>query len=156
MRLTFPALGIAALAALTIPAWTVPAGAQEPAAASRPGGAAMPTVELTVTLADGKPTCAPAELRLPADTNVELYVVSHANQPVTLTIPGQFEQGHVLHADGDLIHVMSEKGYLVKQNGKGTLRLKTMKAGQYSYACTSTQNQKAPFTGTLTLAPAAG
>ena len=121
----------------------------------QPAPDAMPPVELTISLKDGKPVCAPAELKLPADTNVALNIVSSADAPVTITAPGQFENGLVLHADGDLVHVASEKGYTVKQNGKGTLRLRTMKAGQEEYACTSTRNADAPFKGKLVLSPAA-
>jgi len=120
-----------------------------------PASDAMPPVELTISMKDGKPVCAPAEISLPADTNVALHIVSSANAPVTITAPGQFENGLVLHADGDLIHVASEKGYTVKQNGKGTLRLRTMKAGQEEYACTSTRNADAPFKGKLVLTPPA-
>ena len=121
-----------------------------------PASDAMPPVELTVTLENGKPVCAPAELRLPADTNVELHIVSTANAPVTITAEGQFENAKVLHADGDLVHVMSEKGYTVKQNGKGVLRLRTMKAGETAYGCTSTRNADAPFVGKLILTAPAG
>jgi hypothetical protein len=120
-----------------------------------PASDAMPPVELTISMKDGKPVCAPAEISLPADTNVALHIVSSANAPVTITAPGQFENGLVLHADGDLVHVASEKGYTVKQNGKGTLRLRTMKAGQEEYACTSTRNADAPFKGKLVLTPPA-
>ena len=120
-----------------------------------PASDAMPPVELTISLKDGKPVCEPAELRLPADTNIALNIVSSANVPVIITAPGQFENGLVLHADGDLVHVASEKGYTVKQNGKGTLRLRTMKAGQEEYACTSTRNADAPFKGKLVLTPPA-
>lgn len=117
---------------------------------------AMPPIELTITMDGDKPVCAPAELKLPANTNVELHIVSRAAEPVTVTAPGQFENANVLHADGDLVHVASEKGYLVKQNGKGVLRIRTMKEGQETYACTSNRNQKAPFEGKLVLAAPAG
>ncbi|MEE7504193.1 anaerobic typically selenocysteine-containing protein [Methylobacterium sp. C33D] len=120
-----------------------------------PATDAMPPVELTISMKDGKPVCDPAELKLPADTNVALNIVSSADAPVTITAPGQFENGLVLHADGDLVHVASEKGYTVKQNGRGTLRLRTMKAGQEDYACTSTRNADAPFKGRLVLSPPA-
>jgi hypothetical protein len=120
-----------------------------------PASDAMPPVELTISLKDGKPVCDPAELRLPANTNVALKIVSSADVPVTITAPGQFENGLVLHADGDLVHVASEKGYTVKQNGQGTLRLRTMKAGQEEYACTSTRKLDAPFKGKLVLSQAA-
>jgi len=120
-----------------------------------PASDAMAPVELTISMKDGKPVCAPAEISLPADTNVSLHIVSRANASVTITAPGQFENGLLLHADGDLIHVASEKGYTVKQNGKGTLRLRTMKAGQEEYACTSTRNAGAPFKGKLVLTPPA-
>ncbi|MGU3359089.1 anaerobic typically selenocysteine-containing protein [Methylobacterium sp. M6A4_1b] len=117
---------------------------------------AMPPVELTITMDGDKPVCAPAELKLPANTNVEIHVVSRAAEPITITAPGQFENANVLHADGDLVHVASEKGYLVKQNGKGVLRIRTLKAGEETYACTSNRNQKAPFEGKLVLTPPAG
>lgn len=116
----------------------------------------MPPVELTITMDGDKPICAPSELKLPANTNVELHIVSQAADPVTVTAPGQFENAHVLHADGDLVHVASEKGYLVKQHGKGVLRIRTLQPGQETYACTSNRNQKAPFEGKLVLTPPAG
>lgn len=112
--------------------------------------------ELTITMDGDKPVCAPAELKLPANTNVELHIVSTANVPVTITAPGQFEKGHVLHADGSLVHVSSEKGYLVKANGQGVLKIRTMQEGMETYACTTTSNQKAPFEGKLVLTSPAG
>ncbi len=115
-----------------------------------PASDATPPIELSITLQDGKPVCAPAELLVPANTNIALNVVSQANADVTLTIPGQFSNGLVEHADGDLVHVASEKGYLVKRNGKGVLKLRTEGPGQVKYACTATNNQSQPFTGTYT------
>lgn len=120
-----------------------------------PASDVTPPVELSVSLKDGKPVCDPADLRLPANTNIVLHIVSSADVPVILTAPGQFENGLIEHADGDLVHVESEKGYTIKQNGQGTLRLRTMKAGQHEYACTSIRNESAPFKGKLVLvAPA--
>lgn len=121
----------------------------------KPASGVVPPVEMTITLADGKPACAPATLRLPADTDVALNIVSKAGVPVTFTAPGQFVDGHVLHADGDLVHVASEKGYLVKANGRGTLRLRTLAAGDHSYACTANDKRDAPFVGKLVLVPPA-
>lgn len=132
-----------ALALTLVPTIALAQGKPLPA----PSSDVTPPIELTIDLKDGKPVCAPAELLVPANTNVALSVVSHANADVTLTIPGQFSNGLVLHADGDLVHVESEKGYLVKRNGKGTLKLRTEGAGTVEYACTSTTNQKSPFTG---------
>lgn len=120
-----------------------------------PASDVTPPVELSVSMKDGKPVCDPAELRLPAETNVVLHIKSSADAPVVVTAPGQFENGLIQHADGDLIHVESEKGYTIKQNGQGTLRLRTMKAGEETYACTSTRNQSAPFEGKLILIPPA-
>lgn len=145
----------AALAAPVLLAATLAFAEEKPSPPSKTGDA-VPPVELTVELDGDKPRCSPAELRLPAQTNVELKVVNRADRPVTLTAPGQFENRNVLHADGDLVHVMSNEGYLVKQGGKGTLKLKTLAAGEYPYACTSVQNQDAPFRGKLILAPSAG
>lgn len=115
----------------------------------------MPPIELTITMDGDKPVCAPAELLVPANTNIALNIVSNADRDVTITIPGQFSNGLVLHSDGDVVHVMSEQGYLVKRNGKGTLRLRTEQAGREEYACTSTTNQKAPFKGTYVRKPPA-
>lgn len=121
-----------------------------------PASAAMPPIELSVEMRDGKPVCGPADLRLPADTNVALSIVSRADQPVTITLPDQFENGRVLHADGDLVHVASEKGYTVKQNGRGTLRLRTVAAGERTYACTGANSRSTPFEGKAVFAPPAG
>ncbi len=112
-----------------------------------PSSPSMPPIELTITLDNGKPVCAPAELLVPANTDIALHIVSKADRPITLTMPGQFANGLVLHADGDLVHVASEDGYLVKQNGQGTLRVRSMAAGQEEYACTSTANRAEPFKG---------
>ena len=145
-------LGLGALAASTCAGGAFAQSKPLPPASSD----AMPPVELTITMDGDKPICAPAELKLPANTNVELRIVSQAAEPVTITAPGQFENANVLHADGDLIHVASEKGYLVKQHGKGILRIRTLKPGQETYACTSNRNQKAPFEGKLVLTSPAG
>ena len=113
-----------------------------------PASYATPPIAFTITLDGDKPVCDPAELLVPANTNITLDVVNKANRDITITMPGQFANGLVLHADGDLVHVASEDGYLVKRNGKGTLKLRSKEAGQEEYACTSTNNQKAPFKGT--------
>ena len=113
-----------------------------------PSNEAMTPANLTITMEDGKPVCAPAELRLPAGANVELRIESTATKPVVLTMEGgQFENSQVLHHSGDLGHVMSEKGFTVKQNGKAMIRLRTVAAGEYAYACTSTGNMSEPFRG---------
>ncbi len=121
-----------------------------------PASDAMPPVELRVEMQDGHPVCQPAELRLPADTNVALNVVSRADQPVTITMPGQFENGRVLHADGDLVHVASEKGYTVKREGRGQLRLRTVAAGEKTFACTGANSRSNPFEGKVILTPPSG
>ncbi|WP_336487406.1 cupredoxin domain-containing protein [Methylobacterium nigriterrae] len=150
-----PACTRGALAALFVLSGGLALAEEKPSPQPKAGDA-MPPVELTIDLEGGKPRCSPAELRLPAETNVALRVVNRADRPVTLTAPGQFENRNVLHADGDLVHVMSNEGYLVKQGGTGTLKLRTLAAGQYPYACTGVQDRVAPFKGTLILAPSAG
>ncbi|MCJ2067266.1 cupredoxin domain-containing protein [Methylobacterium sp. J-030] len=144
--------GAASLAALLLVGSTY----AESKSLEAPASDAMPPVELIISMKDGKPVCDPAEILLPANTNVALHIVSSADAPITITAPGQFENGLVLHADGDLIHAASEKGYTIKQKGQGTLRLRTMKPGQEEYACTSNRNANDPFKGKLTLTQPAG
>lgn len=121
-----------------------------------PASASMPSVDLTISDKDGKAVCAPAELRLPADTNVTINISSHAKSPVIITSPNQFKNDQVLHHDGDLAHVASGDGYTVKQNGKGVLRLRTLKAGEQDYGCASINDQKDVFRGRLILTPPSG
>ena len=121
-----------------------------------PASDAMPPVELQIGLKDGKAICEPADLRLPADTNIELHLTSSADRPVTITMAGQFENARVLHADGDVGHVASEKGYTIKPNGKATIRLRSLPPGETPFACTSTANQSEPFTGKATFTKPAG
>lgn len=113
----------------------------------------VPPVEILMTVEDGGARCAPAELRLPAKSDVELSIVNNSTSQITLTAPRIFENKNVLHHDGDLIHVASNDGYLVKANGKGTLKVRTIADGQYPYGCTSVTNKSKPFEGKLTLAP---
>ncbi|KAB7783295.1 anaerobic typically selenocysteine-containing protein [Methylorubrum populi] len=150
-RLRIPAALLAAVG-LALPAAARAEGKPLPPPASD----VMPPVELTVEMRDGHPVCQPAELRLPADTNVALNVVSRADQPVTITMPGQFENGRVLHADGDLVHVASEKGYTVKREGRGQLRLRTVAAGEKTFACTGANSRSNPFEGKVILTPPSG
>lgn len=116
----------------------------------------MPPTLLSIVMKDGKPVCEPAELALPADTNVELQVKSSANQTVTLTMQDQFENGHVLHAEGDQGHAASEKGYTIKPNGNATIKIRTLSAGERPFACTGTANQSDPFRGKVVLSAPAG
>lgn len=131
-----------------------PALAEEKPTGAPRNGDVLPPVALTVEEADGAIRCAPAELRLPAGSNVELTITNTTKNQVTLTAPRQFENKNVLHHDGDLVHVASNDGYLIKQNGKGVLRIRTLDEGQYPYGCTSVSKQGAPFRGTLTLSKA--
>ncbi len=116
-----------------------------------PATTPVPQVEFRITKQDGKVVCAPAELRLPADANVTINIVSQSDSPVILTSPNQFKNDRVLHHDGDLTHIASEDGFTVKQNGKGVLKLRTLAAGEQEYGCASVNNQKEPFRGRLVL-----
>lgn len=153
-RLRIPAVLLAAVTGLALPAAAQAQGQGKPL--PPPASDAMPSIELTVEMRDGHPVCLPMELRLPADTNVALNVVSRADQPVTITMPGQFENGRVLHADGDLVHVASEKGYTVKREGRGQLRLRTVSAGEKTFACTGANSRSNPSEGKVILTPPAG
>jgi hypothetical protein len=130
------------------------------AAALLLGGAASaaetaPSVDLTMTVQNGAAACAPAELRLPAETEVNIRVQNHSTSQIVLTAPQIFENKNVIHHDGDVVHVASNEGYTVKQNGKGEIRVRTIAAGQYPFGCTSVNDKSQPFKGTLTLTPAA-
>ncbi|MBP1183108.1 hypothetical protein [Methylobacterium sp. PvR107] len=72
-----------------------------------------------------------------------------------LTAPQIYETKNVLYHDGDVVHVASNEGYTVKQNGKGEIRARTNAAGQYPFGCTSLNDTSKPFRGTLTLTRAA-
>lgn len=133
---------------------TDPVGAAENMPSRERTDKAMVPVELTMDVENGAARCEPADLRLPADSDVALRIVNRSKHQFTLTAPRIFENKNVLHHDGDLAHVASDDGYTVKANGKGDLRVRTIAAGQYPFACTSVQNQSEPFRGTLTLAPA--
>jgi len=121
-----------------------------------PASDGQPVMELTIEKKDSKIVCSPAELRLPANTNAELRVINKADQPVTLTMDGQFENGLVQHVDGDQGHSASEKGYTIKLNGKATLKFRTMAAGEHPYGCTGVNSQSDPFVGKYILVPPAG
>lgn len=144
----FPARLAAAAALLAV---ALPGGARAANDLPPPKTDAMPPVEVTITAENGAPRCAPAELRLPAQTNVDLHVTNQSNLQVSLTAPQIFQNKNVLHHDGDVVHVASNDAYLVKANGKGEIRLRTIAPGEYTYGCTATSKQDQPFTGKLTL-----
>lgn len=145
--MTFPAR--TAAAALLLAALT--GGARAANDLPPPKTDAMPPVEVTITAENGVPVCAPAELRLPAQTNVDLQITNQSNEQVSLTAPQIFQNKNVLHHDGDVVHVASNDAYLVKANGKGAIRLRTIAPGEYKYGCTATTKQDKPFEGKLTL-----
>ena len=120
-----------------------------------PASSATPPTEITIGMDGTKAVCSPSEIALPAETNVTLNITSHATSPVIITMADQFENGRVLHSDGDIVHNASEKGYTIKQNGKGVLKLRTLPAGEHAYGCASINNQKEPFTGKVVLSPPA-
>ncbi|MBX9934167.1 MAG: cupredoxin domain-containing protein [Methylobacterium sp.] len=111
----------------------------------------MPPISIVAEEVDGRLQCSPAELRLPAETNVQFEIVNKTKEQVTLTAPDMFKNRNVLHHDGDLVHVASNDGYLIKQGGNGVLRVRTLAEGQYPYGCTAVSRQREPFRGTLTL-----
>ncbi len=118
-----------------------------------PKSASMPSVELKITKPDGKAVCSPTELRLAANSNVTINIISQSDSPVMLTSLNQFKNDQILHHDGDLAHAASGDGYTVKQNGKGVLKLRTLAAGEQEYGCASINNQKEVFRGKLILSP---
>lgn len=144
-------LGIGLLAALLVAGPAFAQGKPLPP----PASSATPPTEITVSMDGTKAVCSPSEIALPAETNVTLNITSHATSPVIITMADQFENGRVLHSDGDIVHNASEKGYTIKQNGKGVLKLRTLAAGEHAYGCASINNQKKPFTGKVVLSPPA-
>ena len=114
----------------------------------------MPAVDLIMTADKGAAICAPAELRLPANADVSIRVQNRSSTQIVLTAPEMFENKNVLHHDGDVVHVASNEGYTVKQNGKGEIRIRTIAPGQYPFGCTSVNAKSQPFRGTLVLTPA--
>lgn len=123
---------------------------------TQPESTSTPPVELKITKQDGKAVCSPAELRLLANSNVTINIISQSDSPVMLTSPNQLKNDQVLHHDGDLAHAASGDGYTVKQNGKGVLKLRTLAAGEQEYGCVSINNQKEIFRGKLILSPPSG
>jgi hypothetical protein len=115
------------------------------------GGDVMPPVELAISGKAGSISCAPQELRLPAESNVAMSVSNQSDSQVTITAPQIFENKNVLHHQGDVVHVASNNGYLVKANGKGEIQFRTIAAGQYAYECTGVNDRSEPFKGALTL-----
>ena len=146
-----PTIGIGATTALILTASTF----AQAKSLGQPASDVMPPIEITVSMDGTKAVCSPSEIALPADTNVSLTITSHASTPVIITMAEQFENGLVLHSDGDIAHNASEKGYTIKQNGKGMLKLRTMAAGEHAYGCASINNQREPFTGKVVLSPPA-
>ena len=120
---------------------------------AREAHAVAPPVALTMSVENGAAKCDPAELQLPANSDVELQISNQSKDQITLTAPRIFENKNVLHHDGDLVHVASNDGYLVKANGKGVLKVRMIAEGKYPFGCTSVNKQSKPFEGTLTLAP---
>ena len=49
-----------------------------------PKSASMPSVELKITKQDGKAVCSPTELRLAANSNVTINIISQSDSPVML------------------------------------------------------------------------
>ncbi|AWN46297.1 hypothetical protein DK419_08205 [Methylobacterium terrae] len=145
--MTFPARTAAAALLLT----ALTGGARAANDLPPPKTDAMPPVEVTITAENGVPRCAPAELRLPAQTNVDLHVTNQSNEQISLTAPQIFQNKNVLHHDGDVVHVASNDAYLIKANGKGEIRLRTIAPGEYKYGCTAVSKQDKPFEGKLTL-----
>ncbi|MFE1601963.1 cupredoxin domain-containing protein [Methylobacterium sp. ID0610] len=148
--LTSPRRLAAAVALLAAgAAWPVLAANDLPP--PKAGGDAMPPVQVTITAQNGAATCEPAELRLPANSDVALQVSNQSDERVTITAPQIFQNKNVLHHDGDVVHVASNDAYLVKARGTGEIRIRTIAPGQYTYGCTGVTAQSKPFEGKLTL-----
>ena len=146
-------IGVAASVVLATSVWCIDLQAAENMASRPSNDQKIPPVEILMTVENGGAKCAPAELRLPANSDVVMNVVNKSTSQMTLTAPRIFENKNVLHHDGDLVHVASNDGYLVKANGKGVLKVRTIVEGSYPYGCTSVTKQSKPFEGNLLLAP---
>lgn len=93
-------LRVAIAAALLIGAGTaLPAVAANDLPPPTAGGDVMPPVKVTITSENGAAKCDPAELRLPANSNVALQVTNQSDARVTITAPQIFQNKNVLHHD---------------------------------------------------------
>lgn len=128
-----------------------PARAAQDLPPPQAGGDRMPPVEVTIEAENDALRCEPGELRLPADSDVALRLANRSREQVTIAAPRIFENRNVLHHDGDVVHVASNNGYLVKAGGTGEIRLRTAAPGSYPFTCTGNNSQGTPFKGTLTL-----
>ena len=144
---------VAASVVLATFVWCIDLQAAENLASRPSNDQKVPPVEIVMTVENGAAKCAPAELRLRANSDVAMNVVNKSTSQMTLTAPHIFENKNVFHHTGDLVHVASNDGYLVKANGKGVLKVRTIVEGSYPYGCASVTNQSKPFEGNLLLAP---
>jgi plastocyanin len=114
-------------------------------------GDGSPPVEVTISAEGSGTRCEPAELRMPADSDVSLTFVNQAPYPATVTAAKQFENKQVLHHDGGVVHIANESGFTVRGNVRGEVKLRTLPPGEYEFSCATTRSQGQPFHGKLVL-----
>jgi hypothetical protein len=144
---------VGTLFALTLAGAVLPAAAQVPAPAQR-GDKVLPPIEILAELVGDSVRCSPAEVRLPAQDEIDLRLVNRSDQPLTFAGQEIFSDRHLVRLEGDVVHAASDQGYVVKPNATGRIILRTPPAGQYRYTCASSRTQGNPTGGTLTVVAA--
>ena len=138
--LAFAMLGVAGLAGAVC--------AQVPAPAQL-GDKVLPPVEILAETVGDSVRCSPAEIRLPAQDEIDLRLVNRTDQQITVGGPELFSDRNLLRTEGDIVHAASDLGYVVKPNATGRVVLRTPAPGQYRYSCAGTRSQGAPAGGVL-------
>ena len=136
----FPIIGITLFAGTA--ASQVPAPAQL-------GDKVLPPIEILAETVGDTVRCSPAEIRLPAQDEIDLRLVNRTDQQITVGGPELFSDRNLVRTEGDIVHAASDLGYVVKPNATGRVVLRTPAPGQYRYSCAGTRNQGAPTGGVL-------
>src|SRR5215210_3869156 len=94
------------------------AGFSNPAAPQVPppaqlGDKVLPPVEILAEMVGDSVRCSPAEVRLPAQDEIDLRLVNRTDQQVTVGGPELFSDRNLLRTEGDIVHAASDLGYVV-------------------------------------------
>jgi hypothetical protein len=106
---------VGTLLALTLAGAVLPivAVAQVPAPAER-GDKVLPPIEILAELVGDSVRCSPAEVRLPAQDEIDLRLVNRSDQPLTFAGQEIFSDRYLVRLEGDVVHAASDQGYVVE------------------------------------------